>query len=196
MVVPMMDRLLAWDRRLARLLVWIGGSGLLFAAFMVTVDVILRDLFAMTIGGADEISGYIFAVSTAFALPYALLDRVNVRIDALYMHLSDRSRAVLDVISLAALAVFAFPLTWWVFVMVRDSITLWTRSITPLRTPVAIPQSLWLAGLVLFCLSLLLLLVVSAVRLARGDTAGVNRIAGAVGAIEEDGERSPAHLAE
>lgn len=69
MVVPMMDRLLAWDRRLARLLVWIGGSGLLFAAFMVTVDVILRDLFAMTIGGADEISGYIFAVSTAFALP-------------------------------------------------------------------------------------------------------------------------------
>src|SRR3546814_7332902 len=70
MVVAMIETLLAWDRKLARLLVWVGGAGLLFAAVMVSVDVVLRDLFATTIGGAEEISGYIFAVSTAFALPY------------------------------------------------------------------------------------------------------------------------------
>lgn len=181
-----MDKLLALDRGLSRLLVWIGGVALLGAAFMVTIDVILRDLAGMTIGGADEISGYAFAVSTAFALPYALLHRVNVRIDALYMRLSGGVRAVLDVISLVAMAVFALPLTWLAMIMVSDSIALGTRSITPLRTPVAIPQSLWLAGLLLFCLSILLLIAVSVGRLARGDTAGVNEVAGAFAAEGDD----------
>lgn len=186
----MIDRLLEWDRRLARLLVWIGGTGLLLAAFMVTIDVIMRDLLGMTMGGADEISGYVFAVSTAFALPFALLERANVRIDALYMRLASRTRAALDVLSLVALGIFVFPLTWWVIVMVQDSIALSTRSITPLRTPVAIPQTLWLAGLGLFCLSILLLLTVSLIRLARGDSEGVNRLAGAY--ASEDGDLPPA----
>src|SRR3546814_1914500 len=34
----MIETLLAWDRKLARLLVWVGGAGLLFAAVMVSVD--------------------------------------------------------------------------------------------------------------------------------------------------------------
>src|SRR3546814_14908448 len=92
----MIETLLAWDRKLARLLVWVGGAGLLFAAVMVSVDVVLRDLFATTIGGADEISGYLFAVSTAFALPYAPLHRVNVRIDAFYVNFPTRARSRLD----------------------------------------------------------------------------------------------------
>lgn len=184
----MIDKLLAWDRKLARLLVWVGGAGLLAAALMVTVDVVLRDLLGMTIGGADEISGYVFAVSTALALPYAVLHRVNVRIDAFYVKLSARVRAVLDLVALSVLAVFAFPLTWWVFVMVRDSTALWTRSITPLRTPVAIPQSLWLAGLLLFCLTILLVFAASAQRLARGDAEAVNRLAGPLAPDDEAGE--------
>lgn len=190
MVFAMIDTLLAWDRKLARLLVWIGGTGLLLAALMVSVDVVIRDLFGVTVGGADEISGYIFAISTAFALPYALLHRVNVRIDAFYVRFPSRVRAVLDLVSVAALAVFVFPLTGWVFVMVGDSFSLWTRSITPLRTPVAIPQSLWLTGLVLFCLSILLVLAVSVIRLARGDAAGVSRVAGPL-TLEEEASDGP-----
>lgn len=188
MVVDMLEKLLAWDLKLSRLLVWIGGSGLLLAAIMVTVDVAMRDLFGMTMGGSDEISGYVFAVSTALALPYALLHRVNVRIDAFYTGFSARVRAVLDVVSLVTLGVFAFPLTWWVCVMVGDSIALGTRSITPLRTPVAIPQALWLSGLGLFCLSILLVLALSVIRLARGDAAGVARIAGPLALDEEISE--------
>src|SRR3546814_20364199 len=108
----------AGDLELALLLVLVGGAGLLFAAVMVSVDVVLRDLFATTIGGADEISGYIFAVSTAFALPYALLHRVNVRIDAFYVNFPTRGRAVLALFSASVLAVFSFPLSWSVFVLV------------------------------------------------------------------------------
>ncbi len=187
----MMDKLLAWDGKLSMWLVWIGGAGLLGSALMVTVDVALRDLLGVTLGGADEISGYIFAVSTAFALPYALLNRTNVRIDALYILMPGRVRAILDMVSTLALAVFAFPLTWWVYGMVSDSIALGTRSITPLRTPVAIPQTLWLGGLTLFCLTLVLVLVVSAIRLSRGDHAGVHAVAGVLTINETIDDETP-----
>lgn len=183
----MLDKLLAWNHAAARILVWIGGAGLIFAAVMVTLDIIVRDLFDMTLGGADEISGYIFAVSTAFAFPYALLHRTNVRIDALYILFPAWLRSVLDVVSLVALAIFVFPLTWWAYMMLSDSIALGTRSITPLRTPVAIPQSLWFSGLVLLSLTILLVILIAVRRLARRDYDGVHRVAGAL-TLEESGE--------
>src|SRR3546814_13507175 len=68
MVVAMLETLLAWDRKLARLLVWVGGAGLLFAAVLVRVDGFLRDSFATTNGGAVDISGSLLDVVPAFAL--------------------------------------------------------------------------------------------------------------------------------
>ncbi len=159
-------------------MVWIGGVGLIGAAIMVTIDVFLRDVFLVTLGGADEISGYVFAISTAFAFPYAVLHRANVRIDALYIPLPPFVRSILDLVALVGLAVFFFPLTWRSWLMLQDNISFWTKSITPLQTPIAIPQSLWFAGMVVFCLTVLLVFVVALVRLLRGDLTGVHDIAG------------------
>lgn len=186
-LTTMLDKLLDWDRAAARILVWIGGAALIFAAFMVTFDIIIRDLFDVTLGGADEISGYIFAVSTAFAFPFALLHRANVRIDALYVLFPAALRSLLDVVSLVALAIFIYPLTWWAYLMLSDSIALGTRSITPMRTVVAIPQSFWFAGLVLLSVTILLVFLVAVRRLARGDLDGVHRVAGAL-TLDESGE--------
>lgn len=173
---------------LARAAVWVGGAMLIFSAFMVTVDVLLRDLFAVTLGGADEISGYIFAITTAWALPYTLLTRANVRIDALYLTLGERLRSILDVLGLVVLALFVFPATYRVFLMLGDSYKFWTKSITPLQTPIAIPQTLWFAGLVLLCVTLLCVLVMALLRLARGDHDGVRALAGARTIDEETRE--------
>lgn len=174
----MLDRLLAANFKLSSLMVWIGGIGLIGAAFMVTLDVFLRDVFLITLGGADEISGYVFAVSTAFAFPYAVLHRANVRIDALYIPLPMGVRSVLDLVALAGLAVFFFPLTWQVAGMVQQSYQFWTKSITPLQTPIAIPQSLWFFGMLVFCATILLVFIVALTRLLRGDMAGVHDVAG------------------
>ncbi|WP_420564923.1 TRAP transporter small permease [Thalassobaculum sp.] len=174
----MLDKLLAANFKLSSLMVWIGGVGLIGAAIMVTIDVFLRDVFLVTLGGADEISGYVFAISTAFAFPYAVLHRANVRIDALYIPLPPFVRSILDLVALVGLAVFFFPLTWRSWLMLQDNISFWTKSITPLQTPIAIPQSLWFAGMVVFCLTVLLVFVVALVRLLRGDLTGVHDIAG------------------
>lgn len=188
----MLDKLLNANFRISQLLVWLGGVALIGAAIMVTVDVLLRDFFLVTLGGADEISGYVFAVSTAFALPYALLHRANVRIDALYIPLPVAARSVLDLVALVALAVFFFPLTWRVWLMLVDSYTFWTKSITPLQTPVAIPQTLWFAGLLMFCVTVLLVFVIALTRLLRRDFSGVHEVAGVPTLDEEMADGGPA----
>ena len=174
----MLDKLLTANHKISSVLVWIGGAALIGAALMVTVDVLLRDLFLVTLGGADEISGYIFAVSTAFAFPYAVLHRANVRIDALYIPLNARIRSILDLVALVGMAVFFFPLTWRIWLMLLESYQYWTKSITPLQTPLAVPQTLWFGGMVVFCLTLLLVFVIALIRLIRGDLSGVHNVAG------------------
>ena len=181
----MLDRLLRLDERIARIAVWVGGALMIFSACMVTVDVLLRKFLSVTLGGADEISGYLFAIATVWAFSYAALHRVNVRIDALYTHFPRPLRAVLDLFGLALLMGFVLLLTWRAALLFADTIANWSRSITPLQTPLAIPQSLWLAGLVLFSITLLLILTASVVALSRGDLARVQRLAGVRTVTEE-----------
>ena len=108
----MFDTLLALAHRLARYSAWAGGGMILFAAFMVTVDVLSRRIFGITMSGSDEVSGYLFAIATALAMPYALLMRANVRIDAAYNLLPQRVRYGMDVFGLILFTGFAIMVTW------------------------------------------------------------------------------------
>lgn len=83
----MYQTLLSCLFRLSQFAVWLGGAMMLVSAVMVSTDVIARKILGITMGGSDEISGYLFAIATAFAFPYALLHRANVRIDVAYMRL-------------------------------------------------------------------------------------------------------------
>ncbi len=171
--------------RLSLVAVWIGGGGLLLAAIMVTVDVISRKFLSFTIGGADEYTGYVFAAATTWAYPYVALHRANVRIDALYNFLPMAVRAVLDIVGLVLLLIFISVLvrqSWGVF------ITSWNQSsvaITPLATPLWIPQAFWLAGLIFFTVTLAFLIIHATTALLKGDAAGVQAIAGTMSVQDE-----------
>ena len=85
--------------RISQLAVWVGGAALLAAALMVTVDVLSRKIFNITMSGSDEYSGYVFSATTTWAYSYCLLHRSNVRIDALYNYLPRKVTAILDAVS-------------------------------------------------------------------------------------------------
>ena len=181
----MLDRLLQFTEKIARASVWIGGGALIFAAFMVTVDVLARKFFSVSMAGADEITGYIFAIGTAWALSLTLLDRANVRIDALYNVLPRKTRALLDLIALLVLGGFMALVTKAAYSVFYGSLgwpfgetEFWSVSITPLLTPLAIPQGLWLLGLGLFMFTLILVLLRTLRSLVRGDLAAITRLAG------------------
>ena len=165
--------------------VWIAGCALLLSAFMVTVDVLFRKFFSITMSGSDEISGYVFAASTTWAYSYCLLNRSNVRIDVLYNFLPVTARAVLDVVGVALLLYYMSYLTRKAFDVFWTSWTGNSISTTTLLTPLWIPQLAWFLGLAMFVVTLSFVLLYTLVALIRRDTALVQRIAGAMSAQEE-----------
>lgn len=162
-----------------------GGALLLAAAVIIGVDVLLRSVFSRSIGGADELSGYALAIATAWGLSFALLHRAHIRIDSLYERFPASIRAALDILSLLGFLVFAGLVTWRAWGVLRQSIASDAHSISALSTPVAVPQALWLSGLVFLILTLLLLLAESAAALASRDLRGLARLIGSKAVVEE-----------
>ena len=171
--------------RLSRYAVWLGGLALLLSAVMVTVDVFARKFFSVTMSGSDEITGYVFAAATTWAYSYCLINRSNVRIDAVYNFIPRAVRAILDILGMLLLLIYMSYLTVKAFDVFWTS---WQRdsvSITTLATPLWIPQLLWFTGLVLFCLTLIFMLAYTITAFAKQDIRLVQQLAGAMSAQEE-----------
>ena len=181
----MFQKLMQFAERVSLYAVWAGGAMIIFAAFMVTVDVLIRKLFNVTLGGADEVSGYLFAISTTWALPYTLLHRANVRIDAVYILMPPSVRAPLDLLGLLLLSFFAWMLTWRAIALLADSYAINALSVTPLHVPLILPQSFWVIGWMLFCACLLLIVLGVISALFRGDLRRVHELAGALSVEDE-----------
>ncbi len=190
----MLDSFIKRLETVSRFAVWAGGAMLFFAAFMVTGDVLVRATTGHSMGGSDEISGYLLAISTSWALSYALLHRINVRVDALYLTFRRPLQAILDLTGLLILTSFMLIVTWRAIELFIHSAKYWAKSITPMQTPLAIPQFFWAVGLVLFSVTLIAVLLRCAVAMGQRDIATVARLAGARTQIEEVDEE--VHLSE
>jgi TRAP-type C4-dicarboxylate transport system permease small subunit len=183
----MFERIHARLSRLSQIAAWAGGAALTLTAILVTFDVFSRKFIGWTLGGSDEITGYVFAAATTWAYSYCLLHRANVRIDAIYNWLPRWFRASLDLVSIVMLLIFVGFLTERAFNTFYESFVNNTISITPMKTPLWIPQAFWVAGLVFFLASLVFMLVYAGRAYIRRDFAAVNRSAGAI-TIEEEVE--------
>lgn len=178
----------AWNRTLILILVQVGGWALLAAALLVTYDVITRKVFGISIAGADEISGYVFAVATAAAYSYALMSRANIRIDFIYNRFPEVVQRLLDILAMVALAGFFAVICYHAWTLVSDAYVYDSRSITPMRTPLLIPQALWFAALAFALMTSITLLVLSILALMRGDLGTVKSLIGIPSLDEEIAE--------
>ena len=180
-----MGGLMTVVRGLSQAGLWFGGALILLAAMLIGVDVVLRVGFNRSIGGADELSGYALAIGTAWGLGAALLDRAHIRIDSLYILFPTPIRLALDVLALALFTAFFGLITWHGIGVLQQSIQSGSRSQSALETPLMIPQALWLAGLFVFLLTALVLLLHALGLAIRGDTAGMANAIGTRSAQEE-----------
>ena len=180
-----MEALYRFAHNVSRYAAWVSGGILFLAAAMVTVEVVARKFFLVSLGGSDELAGYALAISTSWGISFTLVSRANIRIDALYMRLSSRVTAFLDLLGLLAMAFFMAFVAWFSFHLWITSIDMGARAATPLGTPLIYPQGIWVAGflLFLFVISVLILRVLQL--LLRGDVAGVSRVAGIRSVAEE-----------
>ncbi|MBT6277407.1 MAG: TRAP transporter small permease [Chromatiales bacterium] len=186
----MLDRLLGVANKTSQVLVWAGGTMLLFAAVLTTLEVFLRKFANFSFGGADEISGYLFAISTVFAFSYATLQRAHVRIDALYMHLPRAVQLFLDVMGFLALGFFLFIACSQAFAVWKNSWDYSSVSITPMVTPLALPQGFWLVGLLFFVFCFVALFLRVAQALIQRDWVKVSQLISARSLEEEISEET------
>ncbi len=168
-----MDRLIEGARTLTRYGVWFGGALILLAAVVVSIDVTARGLFNVSLGGADELSGFALAIGSAWAFSFALLERAHIRIDSLYTVLPHRIRAGLDILGLTVFGLFMALMAWQGTGVFTESVRNSTVTLSSIAWPLRYPQFLWVIGLWWFVLVALLLWIRAVLTVVRGNFIGV-----------------------
>ncbi len=140
---------------------------------LITFDVLARRFLGFSTQATTELSGYALAFGIAWGLTHTLSMRAHVRIDVIVNRFPAGMRYWLHLTSLAFLGVLMGYLFYGAWTLVEESLLFGATDISVIRTPLAIPQGLWAAGIgvmlrliiVLFLESLLLVLA------GRGDEA-------------------------
>ncbi|WP_319772138.1 TRAP transporter small permease [Breoghania sp.] len=154
------------------------GLVLLACVAYTLMEIIARRLGG-SLGGVDEISGYVMAVTTSWGVSYALTEQAHVRIDLLHSRLRPVGRALMDALAMLCLAGTALMIAWRGWGVLAKTLSTGARANTPLETPLWIPQTLWWAGWAWFAISAILLSLFVLYKIARGRYEAVERVAGA-----------------
>ena len=181
----MLDQSLEAAFRMSRMAVRFAGALILFSALMVCADVLSRRILGVTMSGSDEISGYLFAIATALSISFAMMRRATGCTVAPYTLFSPKLRYALDLFGLVLMTVFAAFVTWRAALAVEVTLTNGSRAITPLQTPLILPQSAWLSGWLLLCVCLLLVMAALIAAGLRGDLDRARQIGG-IPSVEEE----------
>lgn len=155
---------------LARIASWMFGLSLLGLSLFVSLETVLRKVFSYSFEGADELGGYVLAVSSGLAFTVALIDRAHIRIDIVYQRLPARIQVLLDWLAILSLAVFGGFLLYVGRIALMDTLAYGSTAPTPWATPLIYPQALWYGALALFALVAALLAMRASFFLWRGQT--------------------------
>jgi TRAP-type C4-dicarboxylate transport system permease small subunit len=181
----LMDKILRATEKFNQICVWACGVVLFGTAFLIAVEVVLRKFFALSMGGADEVSGYALATICTWAFGFTLFRKGHVRVDVLYIQLTKKARSLLDILSLVMFLIYMSMLTYYAFTVLKRTVVKHSTANTPLQTPLWIPQGIWFFGLVNFTLVVLLVLIGTIYYLARQDSAAAQQLAGSTSLEEE-----------
>lgn len=126
------------------------GWGLVALCVATTYEIIVRKLFGTSIQGLNEIGAYMLAISSTWGFSIALLQRAHSRVDFLFPRFPTPMQTALNLVAAVTLAALAIFSAWQGWSVLSDTLKWDAHAATPLQTPLWIPQSLWLAGLVIF----------------------------------------------
>jgi TRAP-type C4-dicarboxylate transport system permease small subunit len=187
----MLDLVRNLNRRidgLARLMGACAGWLFIGCASFITFDVIARRFFGFSTQSSIELSGYMLAIGITWGLASALEGRAHVRIDVLIQRVPAGIRRYLHWIALAMLAVFAGFLVYGAWQTFAESWEFKATDNSLIKTPLIIPQGLWLIGLAVFGLMAVLRVLEVALLLPGGSIAEIEHLTGPKSYVEEADE--------
>lgn len=145
-----LDRLLRAIERIAATLALVAGVAIAVLAVLITIDIVGRDVFGASIQGTDEIGGYVLAFVGSLGMALTLLRRGHPRIEIFFRFFPALLRDGLHVLAQLAMAGFAIFMAWHAWGELQATLRFGAITNTPLQTPLWVPQSVWLAGMVFF----------------------------------------------
>jgi TRAP-type C4-dicarboxylate transport system permease small subunit len=154
--------------RLGTLMGYVAGWGFIVCAGFITFDVLARRLLGFSSQATTELTGYALAFGISWALAHALTARAHIRIDVLINHLPAALRYPMHLLSLAALALFIGFIAKGAYDLTDESLLFRATDISVLRTPLWIPQGLWAAGIAVFFVLIVLMLIENALLVLAG----------------------------
>ncbi len=164
--------------RISRFMGLVAGWAFVACAVLIGVEVLIRNLFGVSTGSTTELSGYLLAFGISWGLAHALATRNHVRIDVVLNALPLRARALLHVVALVILFVFAAFVAYGAVELARESWDFGATDISLLRMPLVIPQGLWAGGLCVFTVLIALMLLEALLLLAAGDARRIDALYG------------------
>lgn len=170
-------------RRVNRMLALGVGLLLIGCVCFVLLDIVLRQV-GTSLGGSEEISGYVMAISTAWGMGFALMEMGHVRIDFLRTRLNMRGRAVLDLVAMLALALTVSLIALRAWPVLSRSLANGSRANTPLETPLAWVQMPWFAGWIWFAMSAWLTFMLAVLLIVKTGASRVETVIGTEGELE------------
>ncbi|MCG8560385.1 MAG: TRAP transporter small permease [Hyphomicrobiales bacterium] len=164
----MAQRTLALMKRLNRWVAMLIGALLLLCAVFILAEIVIRQL-GSSLGGTDEISGYVMAIVTSWGMGFALLELSHVRIDIIRGRVNALARSLFDLFSMAILSITITIIAFRCWPVVERSLANGSRANTPLETPLALVQIPWFAGWVWFACVALLTFLAGFLLVLRGE---------------------------
>ena len=178
-----MQTMLSGLRRINRGVAILVGVLLLACVAFVLADIVLRQL-GSSLGGTDEISGYVMAIATSWGMAFTLIELGHVRIDLLRSRVASRGRAVFDLLSLLTLSGTVTLIAVQGWPVLARSLANSSRANTPLETPLALVQGPWLLGWVWFAVVSWLTFVAAVTMVMRRDFAASEATIGTFGELD------------
>jgi TRAP-type mannitol/chloroaromatic compound transport system permease small subunit len=134
------------EERLVTGMAYLCGGLFLLLAFYTTFDVIGRRYFGVFSGVTNEMGGYALALGASWAFAYTLKVGGHVRVDILLPLLSPSLRKLLDVVAMAAMALFATIVSTFLWELVASSYAIQATGHSIIQTPQWIPQAMMALG--------------------------------------------------
>ena len=163
---------------LAAGMAYVAGWNYVACALFITADVLGRNLLGVSSAATVEITGYMLAGGIAWALAHTLARGAHIRVDVWVNRLPLRFRAGLHLLALSLLGVFAAFCAWAAWSLVDESLLFDAHDNSALRVPLAVPQGVWLFGLLAFCAMVLALALEAALLLLSGEAEELDRLLG------------------
>jgi TRAP-type C4-dicarboxylate transport system permease small subunit len=151
--------------------------GLMMTALcvVISVETIMRKVLNQSLAGVDELSGYAIAIGAPLSFAVAAVEQSHIRINLLHMKMPPLAKAALNFLAAISLAALSLYLVVFTIRTVQDTQLFGSTAQTPWMTPLIWPQSLWMAGMIVFTFSTLVLAARAILLVFRRDIDGLLR---------------------